>query len=166
MNEYKEKYRIGHSMDTHQLVKGRNLVLGGINIPFELGLLGHSDADVLLHAIAESILGALSLGDLGEMFSDKDPKYEGISSIYFLDEVYKIMNEKGYEINNLDTIIYIEKPILLPYKPLMKEKIASILHCSIDKVNVKATRGEGLGYVGEMKGISAESVVMLVKKDK
>lgn len=161
----KDYYRIGHSMDTHRLVEGRKLILGGIDIPFSLGLLGHSDADVVLHAVAEAILGALALGDIGEMFSDKDDRYKDISSSYFVDEVYKIMDKMGYKINNIDIIVYIEKPSLMPYKALMKENIARLLHTDLDNVNVKATRGEGLGYVGEMKGISAEAVVMLVRKE-
>ena len=161
----KNYYRIGHSMDTHRLVEGRKLILGGIEIPFKLGLLGHSDADVVLHAVTESILGALALGDIGEMFSDKDNKYKDINSSYFVEEVYKIMDSKGYEINNIDIIVYIEKPSLMPYKALMKENIARLLHTDLENVNVKATRGEGLGYVGEMKGISAEAVVMLVRKE-
>lgn len=163
--DVKEKmYKIGHSMDTHRLVENRKLVLGGVEIPFNLGLLGHSDADCVLHAVTESILGALGLGDIGGMFSDKDPKYEGIESSYFLNEVYKIMDNAGYKINNLDVIIYIEKPVLKDYKNMMKENIAKLLHTDSKNVNVKATRGEGLGYVGEMKGISAEAVVMLVSK--
>ena len=163
--DVKEKmYKIGHSMDTHRLVENRKLVLGGVEIPFNLGLLGHSDADCVLHAVTESILGALGLGDIGGMFSDKDPKYEGIESSYFLKEVYKIMDDAGYKINNLDVIIYIEKPVLKDYKNMMKENIAKLLHTDSKNVNVKATRGEGLGYVGEMKGISAEAVVMLVSK--
>ena len=161
----KNYYRIGHSMDTHRLVEGRKLILGGIEIPFSLGLLGHSDADVVLHAVTESILGALALGDIGEMFSDKDDKYKDINSSYFVEEVCKIMDSKGYEINNIDIIVYIEKPSLMPYKALMKENIARLLHTDLENVNVKATRGEGLGYVGEMKGISAEAVVMLVRKE-
>ena len=161
----KNYYRIGHSMDTHRLVEGRKLILGGIEIPFKLGLLGHSDADVVLHAVSEAILGALALGDIGEMFSDKDDKYKDINSSYFVEEVCKIMDSKGYEINNIDIIVYIEKPSLMPYKALMKENIARLLHTDLENVNVKATRGEGLGYVGEMKGISAEAVVMLVRKE-
>ncbi len=162
MNNY---YRIGHSKDTHKLVKGRKLILGGIDIPFEFGLLGHSDADVVLHAVTESILGALALGDIGEMFSDKDKKYENINSSYFVEEVYKIMDNMGYKINNIDVIVYLEKPSLMPYKALMKENIAKLLHTDLENVNVKATRGEGLGYIGRMEGISAEAVVLLVKKE-
>ena len=161
----KDMYRIGHSNDTHALVRGRKLVLGAVEIPFELGLLGHSDADVVLHCVAESILGALALGDLGEMFSDKDPKYENIASSYFVDEVYKIMDQMNYEINNIDIIIYIEKPNLVPYKQKMRQNIASLLHTDINNVNVKATRREGLGYIGNMEGISAEAVVLLRRKE-
>ena len=157
-------YRIGHSNDTHKLVKGRKLVLGGVNIDYELGLDGHSDADVVLHALCESIIGALGKGDLGEMFSDKDPKYKGMDSKYFVSEVYKLMDSCGYMINNVDIIIYLEKPNLVKYKPLMRQVISELLHTDIENVNVKATRREGLGFIGNMEGISAESVVMLVLK--
>lgn len=162
----KKMYRIGHSNDTHRFVMHRKLILGGIDIPFKYGLLGHSDADVVLHAVSESILGALGMGDLGTLFPDNDPKYEGIASKYFVDEVYKLMVKEGYEINNIDIIVFIEKPMLVEYKGLMRENIASLLHTDIENVNIKATRGEGLGFVGSMQGISAESVVMLVQSDK
>lgn len=156
--------KIGHSMDTHKLVKGRPLILGGINIPFDLGLLGHSDADVVYHAVVESIIGALGLGDIGTLFPDTDMKYKDISSSYFMNEVYKIMDSKGYKINNIDVIIYIEKPILKDYKPLMKKNIASLLHTEETNINVKATRGEGLGFIGRMEGISAEAVCTIITK--
>ena len=161
----KKAYRIGHSNDIHKLVEGRKLVLGGISVPFDKGLLGHSDADCVLHAVAEAILGALALGDIGDMFPDTDKKYEGIASKYFVEEVYKIMDEAGYEINNLDIIIYLEKPHLKEYKALMKENIASLLHTTLDSVNVKATRKEGLGPIGKGEAIEAEAVVMLKLKD-
>lgn len=161
----KQMYRIGHSNDTHKLVSGRKLVLGGVNIEYEYGLEGHSDADVVLHAVAESIIGALGKGDLGEMFSDKDPKYKDIDSKYFVSEVYKLMDSLGYMINNLDIIIYLEKPNLVKYKPLMREVISSLLHTDIENVNVKATRREGLGFIGNKEGISAEAVVLLCLKN-
>lgn len=164
MNQKEVKYRIGHSKDTHRLVEGRRLVLGGVEIPFHLGLLGHSDADVVYHAIVESIIGALGMGDIGKLFPDTDLKYKDMNSSYFMKEIYKIMNEQGYEINNLDVTIYIEKPILKNYKPIMEENICSLLHTKLENVNVKATRGEGLGYIGNMEGISAEAVCMLIKK--
>lgn len=159
----KQLYRIGHSKDTHRLVKNRKLILCGIDIPFELGLLGHSDADVVYHAIAESIIGALGLGDIGKFFPDNDPKYEGMDSSYFVKEVYKMMNKMGYIINNLDVTIYLEKPILKDHKQKMEENVAKLLHTDITNVNVKATRGEGLGYIGNMEGISAEAVCLLVR---
>lgn len=156
-------YKVGHSKDTHKLVKERKLILGGIDIPFELGLLGHSDADVVYHCVVESIIGALGLGDIGKLFPDNDPLYKGISSSYFMEEVYKLMNKQNYEINNIDITIYIEKPILKDYKPLMEQNISKLLHCDQNKVNVKATRGEGIGYIGNMEGISAEAICLLKK---
>ena len=159
-------YRIGHSNDTHRLVKERKLVLGGVEIEYEYGLLGHSDADVVLHVVAESILGALGYGDLGDFFPDNDPSYEGIASSYFVNEVYKMMDKAGYEINNIDITIYLEKPHLSKYKFEMKKNIACLLHTNESNVNIKATRGEGLGFIGKMEGISAEAVVLLVKKSK
>lgn len=161
----KRVYRIGHSNDIHRLVEGRKLTLGGISVPFDKGLLGHSDADCVLHSLAEAILGALALGDLGDMFPDSDKKYEGIASAYFVEEVYKIMDKEGYEINNVDIIIYLEEPHLKDYKALMRENIASLLHTSINNVNVKATRKEKMGPIGEGEAIEAETVVMLKLKD-
>lgn len=161
----KRIYRIGHSNDIHPLVKGRKLVLGGIYIPYEKGLLGHSDGDAVLHALAEAIIGALALGDIGDMFPDTDLKYKDIESKYFVEEVYKIMDSLGYEINNVDIIIYLEEPHLKLYKPLMRENIASLLHTNIDNVNVKATRKEGMDAIGRGEAIEAEAVVMLKIKD-
>lgn len=157
-------YRIGQSSDIHRLVEGRDLILGGVQIPHQKGLLGHSDADALLHAIAESILGALALGDLGKHFSDKDPKYKGISSLAILDRVWQMMDEQGYKINNVDALIMIEKPKMAPYIESMRINIANTLHSEINDINVKATRGETLGYIGREEGVLAQSVVMLVKK--
>ena len=157
-------YKIGHSKDTHRLVEGRKLILGGVDIPFHLGLLGHSDADVVYHAIVESIIGAMGLGDIGKLFPDNDEKYKDVASSYFMEEIYIKMVNDCYEINNLDVTIYIEKPILKDYKPIMEKNISMLLHTEESKINVKATRGEGLGYIGNMEGISAESVCMLIKK--
>ena len=157
-------YRIGHSNDIHKLVSGRKLVLGGIEIPYELGLLGYSDADVVLHVVCESILGALGLCDIGTLFPDTDKKYKDMDSKVFVSKAYELMDERGYKINNIDIIIYIEKPMLSDYKPLMKECIASLLHTDVSNVTVKATRKEGMGYIGEGKAIEAESVVLLVRK--
>ena len=157
-------FRIGHSNDVHKLVKGRKLILGGVEIPYELGLLGHSDADCVLHAVCESILGALGLCDIGTLFPDTDNKYKDMDSKIFVSKAYELMDERGYRINNIDIIIYLEKPLLVDYKPLMKECIASLLHTDVDNVTIKATRKEGLGYIGEGKAIEAESVVLLVRK--
>lgn len=159
------KYRIGQSKDTHRLGPNRKLILGGVDIPFELGLIGHSDADVVYHCVVESIIGALGLGDIGKLFPDTDMKYKDISSSYFMEEVYKIMNDLGYEVVNIDISIYIEKPILKNYKPLMEENIARLLHTNINNVNVKATRGEGIGFVGRMEGIVSEAVCLLIRKN-
>lgn len=156
--------RIGQSIDIHQLVEGRKLILGGVEIPFEKGLLGHSDADCLLHAIIESIIGAMALGDIGKHFPDTDPKYKGISSMVLLEHTYNLMVENGYEIGNIDSIIMCEKPKMAPHILSMRENIARVLHCELSQVNVKATRGEKLGFVGRQEGIVCQSVVLLNKK--
>ena len=153
--------RIGQAIDIHQLVEGRDLILGGVKIDHYYGLLGHSDADVLLHAIAESILGALALGDLGKHFPDTDPKYKGISSVVLLEHVYELMNEKGFHIGNLDATILAEKPKMAPHIMKMRENIAKSLHCDMDCVSVKATRGEKLGFVGNEEGIVSTCVCLL-----
>jgi len=143
--------RIGQSSDIHRLVEGRKLILGGVEIPHTKGLLGHSDADALVHAAAESILGALALGDLGKHFPDTDPKWEGVSSLVILSAVKDMMVEKGYRIGNLDCLVLIEKPKMAPHIQEMRQNIADALDCDIDRVSVKATRGEGLGFVGREK---------------
>jgi 2-C-methyl-D-erythritol 2,4-cyclodiphosphate synthase/2-C-methyl-D-erythritol 4-phosphate cytidylyltransferase len=157
-------YKIGQSKDTHKLVENRKLILGGVEIPFELGLLGHSDADVVYHCVVESIIGALGLGDIGKLYPDNDVKYKDISSSFFMKDIYKIMDGMGYEIGNIDVTIYIEKPILKDYKPIMEENISNLLHTNIENVNVKATRGEGIGFIGRGEGVSAEAVCLLKKK--
>mgnify|MGYP003290099023 CR=1 FL=1 len=157
------KFRIGHSWDIHALVSGRKLILGGVEIPFEKGLLGHSDADALLHAISESILGALALGDLGKHFPDNDPKYKGIDSRCILASCYEMMREKGYVINNLDTMIYAEKPKMANYIPLMKETISKILEIKLDQISIKATTHEKMGVIGNGEAIACESFVLLKK---
>lgn len=157
-------YRIGQSTDIHQLVENRKLIIGGVEIPFHLGLKGHSDADVLLHAIAEAILGALSLNDLGTMFPDNDEKYKGISSLILLKEVYKVMDEKGYKINNIDSLVIIEKPRLRDYIDQMRLNIATTLNTSVENVNVKATCSEKMGFIGKSEGAVAQAIVMLIKK--
>lgn len=153
--------RIGQSQDIHKLVEGRDLIIGGVKIPYEKGLLGHSDADVLLHAIIESIIGAMGLRDIGTHFSDKDPKYEGISSLLLLDETYKMMIEHGYKLVNLDSLIVIEKPKMAPHIEEMRKNIAQHLHCDINQINVKATCSEGLGFVGRGEGALAQCVCLI-----
>ena len=157
--------RIGQSTDIHQLVKGRKLILGGVGIEHEMGLLGHSDADALLHAIAESILGALALGDLGKHFPDTDERYKDMNSLWMLRQVYKIMEEKGYAIGNLDAMIMIERPKMAPHIPAMRKHVAEALCCDMEQVSIKATRGEKLGFVGREEGVQAQCVVLLHKKE-
>ena len=157
--------RIGQSTDIHQLVKGRKLILGGVEIEHEMGLLGHSDADALLHAIAESILGALALGDLGKHFPDTDERYKDMNSLWMLRQVYKIMEEKGYAIGNLDAMIMIERPNMAPHIPTMRKHVAEALCCDMEQVSIKATRGEKLGFVGREEGVQAQCVVLLHKKE-
>ena len=135
-------FRIGQSIDIHQLVEGRDLYIGGVKIDHDKGLLGHSDADVLLHAIIESIIGALGLGDIGKHFPDTDPQYKGISSMVLLEHCYQLMDKEGYEINNLDSIIMCESTKMSPHIQNMRENFASILNCDISQINIKATRGE------------------------
>jgi 2-C-methyl-D-erythritol 2,4-cyclodiphosphate synthase len=147
--------------DVHKLVEGRALVLGGVEIPHTLGLLGHSDADVLLHAIMDALLGAASLGDIGKHFPDTDPQYEGISSLKLLEHVGKLLEEKGYVIDNIDATVIAQKPKLRPYIDEMERNIARTLGISVEQVNVKATTEEGLGFTGEELGISAQAICLL-----
>ena len=157
--------RIGKSTDIHQLVKGRKLIQGGVEIEHEMGLLGHSDADALLHAIAESILGALALGALGKHFPDTDERYKDMNSLWMLRQVYKIMEAKGYAIGNLDAMIMIERPKMAPHIPAMRKHVAEALCCDMEQVSIKATRGEKLGFVGREEGVQAQCVVLLHKKE-
>ena len=156
--------RIGQSTDIHRLAEGRKLILGGVEIPSDLGLVGHSDADALCHAVAEAILGALALGDLGKWFPDTDPKWEGADSIKILAQVGVMMRQRSYTIGNIDSLIMIEKPKMAPHIMAMRENIARALVCDLDNVSVKATRGEGLGLVGKSEGVQAQAVVLLVKE--
>lgn len=153
--------RIGMGYDVHCLVEGRPLVIGGVTIPYELGLLGHSDADVLLHAIADALLGAAALGDIGKHFPDTDPAYKGISSIVLLERVGKLLEENLFFIENIDATIIAQAPKMRPYIDQMCDNIAGALGISAGQVNVKATTEEGLGFTGEGKGISAQAVCML-----
>ena len=156
--------RIGHGYDVHQLTKGRDLIIGGVNIPHHLGLLGHSDADVLLHAISDSLLGALALGDIGKHFPDTDDEYKGADSLELLACVYELVKAKGYEVGNVDATILAEAPKLAPYIPQMRLNIARALEIEIDSVSVKATTEEKLGFTGEEKGIAAHAVCLVYKK--
>lgn len=153
--------RIGQSVDIHQLVEGRKLILGGVEIEHNKGLLGHSDADVLLHAIIEAIIGAMGLGDIGKHFPDTSSEYKGISSMLLLEYTYQLMKENGYQIGNVDSLILIERPKMAPHIQTMRENIARALHCDVNQVNVKATRGEGLGFIGQELGVQAQAVVLL-----
>lgn len=156
--------RIGQSTDIHQLAEGRKLIIGGVDIPHTKGLVGHSDADALTHAVAEAILGALALGDLGKWFPDTDEKWKGVDSQIILKEVARMMDEKGYKIGNVDSLIMIEKPKMAPHVQQMRENFAKALNCSVDQVSVKATRGEKMGFVGREEGVQAFAVVLLEDK--
>lgn len=153
--------RIGMGYDVHRLTKDRDLIMGGVKIPYELGLLGHSDADVLLHAIMDALLGAAALGDIGKHFPDSDDKYKGISSINLLEEVGDMLNANLYYIENIDSTIIAQKPKMRPYIDEMRENIAKALKLDISQVNVKATTEEGLGFTGSGEGISAQAIAML-----
>lgn len=155
------KFRIGNGYDVHQLVEGRKLILGGVEIPSEKGLLGHSDADVLLHAIMDAMLGALSLGDIGKHFPDTDKDYKDIDSKLLLQKAIELIRAKGYEVVNCDSVIVLEKPKIAPYVPAMKKTISDILGCSEDDVSIKATTSESLGFVGREEGAVAYAVVLL-----
>lgn len=153
--------RIGMGYDVHRLVEERKLIMGGVEIPYEKGLLGHSDADVLLHAIMDSLLGAAALGDIGKHFPDTDAKFKGISSILLLKEVGRLVREKGYEVENIDSTIIAQRPKMAPHIPTMISNIAEALELPSDKINVKATTEEGLGFTGTGEGISAQSICLL-----
>lgn len=155
--------RVGIGYDVHRLVEGRDLILGGVNIPFEKGLLGHSDADVLLHSICDALLGAAGEGDIGRHFPDSDSRYKGISSLRLLVEVSNILKAKNYSVSNLDASIICERPKLSPHIARMVENISSELGIEIDQVNIKATTTEGLGFAGREEGIAAYSVVMIMR---
>lgn len=155
--------RIGLGYDVHKLVENRDLIIGGVKIPHEMGLLGHSDADVLLHAIMDSLLGASSLGDIGKHFPDTDERYRGISSLKLLKEVGNLLYKNGYSINNIDSTIIAQKPKMAPYITEMRHNISTALNIDIDKINVKATTEEGLGFTGSCEGISSQSICLLTK---
>ena len=156
--------RIGLGYDVHKLVEGRPLIIGGVNIPHEKGLLGHSDADVLIHALMDGMLGALALGDIGKHFPDTDEEYKGADSMKLLKCVNDLINEKGYVVNNIDSIIIAQAPKMAPHIQSMRKNIADVLNTSIDNISVKATTEEGLGFTGTKQGISAQSICLLNKK--
>ena len=156
--------RIGHGYDVHRLVEGRKLIMGGVDIPWEQGLLGHSDADVLLHAIADAILGAIGEGDIGKHFPDTDPAFKGADSLKLLAHVMAIAESRGFRLGNLDATIIAQRPKMAPHISAMRENIARVLHASPEQVNVKATTEEGLGFTGTGEGISAHAVVLLARK--
>ena len=153
--------KVGMGYDVHKLVEGRDLILGGVKIPHTLGLLGHSDADVLLHAIMDALLGAAALGDIGKHFPDTDPQYKGISSIRLLEHVAKLIEEKGYIVENIDATIIAQKPKMRPYIEEMEKNIATALHIDVSQINVKATTEEGLGFTGAEQGISSQAICAL-----
>ncbi|MBP0973635.1 MAG: 2-C-methyl-D-erythritol 2,4-cyclodiphosphate synthase [Oscillospiraceae bacterium] len=157
--------RIGHGYDVHKLVEGRDLILGGVKIPHTLGLLGHSDADVLLHAISDALLGALALGDIGKHFPDTDPAYKGADSLMLLRHVVALIEKEGYVLGNLDATVLAQRPKLRPYIDQMRQNIADACGADISQVSVKATTEEHLGFTGREEGIAAHCVALLVKKE-
>jgi len=157
--------RIGHGYDVHRLVEGRELIMGGVSIPWDLGLLGHSDADVLLHAIADAILGAIGEGDIGRHFPDTDAAYKGADSLKLLSQVMNLAETRGYRLGNLDATIIAQQPKMAPHIPAMRNNIASVLNATVGQVNVKATTEEGLGFSGRGEGIAVHAVVLMVTRD-
>ena len=157
-------FRIGHGYDVHKLVENRKLILGGVDIPYEKGLLGHSDADVLVHAVCDALLGAAALGDIGKHFPDTDMKYKNADSLVLLSCVCNLISKEGYEICNIDSTVIAQRPKLASFIPQMRVKIAAACSVDIEKVNIKATTEEGLGFTGTGEGISAHSVTIIKKK--
>ena len=156
--------RVGHGYDVHRLVEGRKLILGGVEIPWEKGLLGHSDADVLLHALMDAMLGAAALGDIGQHFPDSDERYAGADSLRLLAEVARLLNEAGYRLVNADCTILAQRPKLMPHIPQMRANIARALEADVDAISVKATTEEGLGFTGDGSGIAAHAVVLIERR--
>jgi len=157
------QYRIGNGIDIHQLEEGIPLIIGGVPIPFQKGSKGHSDGDVLFHAIVDAILGSLSLGDIGKYFPSDNSKWKNADSRIFLEHVFKLINEKGYSIENIDATIILQEPILNPHILQMREKIASILSADLDQISVKATTTDKLGFIGKSEGIAATASVLIKK---
>lgn len=158
-------FRIGQGFDVHQLTEGRPLILGGITIPYEKGLLGHSDADVLLHTVTDAVLGAIGEGDIGRHFPDTDPEFKGADSAKLLEHIWSLVENRGYELVNADCTIIAQKPKMAPYIEQMKKRIAELLKATPDQVNVKATTTEKLGFTGRGEGIASQAVVLLKKKE-
>ncbi len=157
--------RIGHGYDVHRLKEGRDLIIGGVNIPYELGLDGHSDADVLIHAIMDALLGAAALGDIGGLFPDTDPAYKGADSMKLFAHVIKVINEKGYTVGNIDATLIAQKPKIKPYLLQMRENIAKVCNVDVDFINVKATTEEKLGFTGSGEGMAAHAVCIIAKNN-
>lgn len=157
-------FRIGQGFDVHQLVEERPLIMGGITIPYEKGLLGHSDADVLLHAVADACLGAVAAGDIGKHFPDTDPEFKDADSAKLLEHVWALVKQEGYELGNIDCTIIAQKPKMAPYIDAMRQSIATLLEADIAQVNVKATTSEKLGFTGRGEGIAAQTTVLIKKK--
>lgn len=156
-------FRIGHGYDVHRLVADRKLILGGVDIPHEKGLLGHSDADVLAHAVMDAMLGALALGDIGHLFPDTDEKFKGADSMMLMHEVCRIVRENGYTVGNIDATVIAQSPKLAPYIISMRENIAKVCECDVSQISVKATTEEKLGFTGEKLGIAVHAVALMVK---
>lgn len=156
-------YRIGHGYDVHRLTENRKLILGGVEIPYEKGLLGHSDADVLLHAVSDALLGALALGDIGKHFPDTDPRYAGADSLKLLHHVVELVEAQGYVLGNLDGTILCQRPKLAAHIPQMRENIARVCHGTPEQISIKATTEEGLGFTGDGSGIAAHCICMLLE---
>ena len=155
--------RIGHGYDVHKLVEGRDLIIGGVKIPYEKGLLGHSDADVLAHAISDALLGAANLGDIGRHFPDTNPAFKGADSIVLLQQVVELLKKEGYGIGNVDATVMAERPKLAPYIPVMQERLAAAMEIEVGQLNIKATTTEKLGFVGREEGFAAEAIVLIEK---
>ena len=158
--------RIGQGYDVHRLVEGRKLILGGVEIPFERGLLGHSDADVLCHAVADALLGALALGDIGVHFPPSDPKFKDISSLLLLEQVVDLLRERSAKVVNIDSTIVAERPVLGPYVPLMVHNLARVLRIGPERISIKVTTAEGLGALGREEGIAAGAVALVEQKER
>jgi 2-C-methyl-D-erythritol 2,4-cyclodiphosphate synthase len=158
-------YRIGNGFDVHAFAEGRKLIIGGVELPYSMGLLGHSDADVLLHAICDALLGSLALGDTGKHFPDSDAKYKDADSADLLAHVYNLIKKNGYKLGNIDSVVILQKPKLAEFIPKMQERISSILKVDINQVSVKATTTEKLGFTGREEGVAAYATVLVVKAD-